>query len=156
VEFGASEGCSGVRLKGDDLGGKGLEGGAGGVDVGADEVAAGLGLDFDKVGGALGYDCVSLGEGFAGFFSSDAGLEGGEEGFVVMECITFFVKRISGESTSDVCLDLCSQPERTMGGYLDSPLFALSVTLNMIVKYTTYKEPPRETLRPNNPLLHPP
>jgi hypothetical protein len=93
-------------LQGDDLGGKGLEGGAGGLDVGADEETSGLGLDFDKVGCALGHDCVSFGEGFAGFVSSDAGLEGGEEGFVAMQGITFLVERVSCEDTSDVCLYL--------------------------------------------------
>jgi hypothetical protein len=106
AEFGAEEECPGVRLKGNDLGGEGLEGGAGCLDVGANEKTSGLGLDFDKVGCALGYNCVSFGEGFADLVSSDAGLEGREEGFVVVEGVKFFVQRVSCEDTADVCLDL--------------------------------------------------
>ena len=107
-EFSAQEGCAGVRLQGGDRGKEDLEGGAGGLYVGAEKEASGLGLDFDEIGGALGYYCVSFGEGFAGFVSSDAGLEGGEEGFVRVEGFTFLVERISGEKTSGVCLDLPS------------------------------------------------
>lgn len=155
MEFGAHEGCPGLRLQGDDLGGKGLEGGARCLDVGADEETSGLRLDFDKVGCALGHDCVSFGEGFAGFISLDAGLEGDEEGFVTMKGVPFVVERLSCEDTSDVCLYLKVNREEH-GEYLDSPLLALSVTLNMIVKDTAYEEPPRQTLCPDNPLLHPP
>jgi len=62
----------------------GIELGFCGVEMGTDEMASCLGLDFDEGVGALTYNVVSFVYCFANNVSSYAGLEGNELGFLTL------------------------------------------------------------------------